>query len=129
MKKEIIEKIWVNFKDEIISAQGLPAWTKILLQINSDALYDQCQINIKGQSYSFSYECKAVSQSYIDFLKEQIELNPRGEDWKHVLQSRLKALSQFLGKELMFMEIQCEENQLYARIDLDSLAIIHWEII
>jgi hypothetical protein len=45
-------------------------------------------------------EVRDITPSYLGFLREQINLEPRGKEWAAVLKARLAALEPYVGKVL-----------------------------
>ena len=74
-------------------------------------------------------EQKTVTESYLDFLKEQISLNARGEEWTAILRRRLNALDPFKGRELIQVSFAKGKNQCFVRVEPTSLNIVHWEVL
>jgi hypothetical protein len=54
----------------------------------------------EGALFRPSLEMKEVTPSYLTFLRRQIELGLRGEEWSRILTTRLNALSPFQNQTL-----------------------------
>jgi hypothetical protein len=67
-----------------------------------------------------------ITTSYLDFLKEQIRLEPRGEEWSRLLQNRLKALEPFQNQDLHIMMLRSGTQS--CTIYMDDFRVFHWEI-
>jgi hypothetical protein len=66
-------------------------------------------------------------QSYMDFLDEQIRLNPRGPEWTKRLARRRAALLPFTGITLLRGKVQVAEKEFSVEIHPRTKAVIHWE--
>ncbi len=73
-------------------------------------------------------EQKAVAPDYLDFLREQIELNARGPEWSDVLRQRLAALEPFVGKQLLVATFYCKPHSATVRINPQTNALVHVEV-
>ena len=73
-------------------------------------------------------EQKAVAPDYLDFLREQIELNARGPEWSEVLRRRLTALEPFVGKQLLVATFHCKPHSATLRINPETKALVHVEV-
>lgn len=74
-----------------------------------------------------SLELQNVSSDYLDFLREQIALNARGEEWTAVLQRRLKALEPLEGQPVLTVVFYRKPESLTLRIDPRLKTIIEYE--
>lgn len=79
------------------------------------------------ESKHASIQEKPVDAGYIDYLKEQIRLSPRGPLWANILQDRVNALTDFIGTPVVFVCITSDSEYLFARIDPRNNNIIHLE--
>jgi hypothetical protein len=66
--------------------------------------------------------------SYLDFLKEQIQLAPRGQAWSKILQRRFDALRHLAGTELISVRVQRGEYLFIAEVRADSFEVVHAEL-
>ena len=74
-----------------------------------------------------SAEFGATDESYLQFLRVQIELKPRGENWNTVLKTRLKILE---ANKSAFFRIGFHSSEYdYCSVWMDGQdRIFHWEI-
>jgi hypothetical protein len=73
------------------------------------------------------FERRILDQSYLDFLSEQIALEPRGPEWTAILTARLTAISRFRDVPTLFGCIQTPTGFCYVRVDPSSQRVIHHE--
>lgn len=66
-------------------------------------------------------------QSYIDFLDEQVRLNPRGSLWTERLKVRREHLLPFRDGLLLRGNVAVGKDRYTIEVDPKSLAVIHWE--
>ena len=74
-----------------------------------------------------SLERMTSNASYLDYLREQIDLAPRGPEWAAILTDRLVALSPYRHKATLLGMIYTEARLYFVRVDPESGAIIHHE--
>ncbi|MBN9689329.1 MAG: hypothetical protein J0M24_03750 [Verrucomicrobia bacterium] len=73
------------------------------------------------------FERCVFDQSYLDFLLEQIDLEPRGPEWTAILTARLTAISRFCGVPTLYGCIHTPTGICYVRVDPSSQSVIHHE--
>ena len=95
---------------------GLPKWAIKLLDSTSDEM-------VHPPRDFVSVESRVVSRSYLDFLNEQIELQPRGPEWNTVLQNRLNALKEWIGESYKVISILHPPNHLSVYL-LETLQLV-----
>lgn len=74
-----------------------------------------------------SLERTTFDASYLDFLREQIDLAPRGPEWAAILTDRLSALSPYCDKPTLRGMISTETGLHFVRVDPESGVVIHHE--
>jgi hypothetical protein len=78
-----------------------------------------------------SAELTDVTPSYLEFLRNQIELEPRRKDWSELLTNRLSVLSSYEIKKLHVLTLlRIHHNHVdgcTVRVDPHSNAVVHWE--
>lgn len=74
-------------------------------------------------------EIKAHSfdQSYIDFLDDQIRLNPRGPEWNQRLQRRRDGLRAFIGRQLLSSSLFVGTDGYTVEVDPEAGTVVYWE--
>ncbi len=71
----------------------------------------------------YSESESSITESYLDFLKLQIELNARGDSWSDILRKRYKVLSSYIGKKYYNLNIGFQKNEdLYETISITILS-------
>ena len=71
---------------------------------------------------------KIVMPDYLDFLREQIELEPRGPEWTKVLKSRLFAMEPFVNKLLITATFYRLPDVATLLINPENGKVVHLEI-
>jgi hypothetical protein len=105
----------------LLKEQASLGWKSVLRLPIVDATSD-------GQHALPTVERKAVAPDYLDFLREQIGLNPRGPEWLALLKNRLAALEPFVGKQLMVATFHSKPHSATLRIRPDTNQVIHAEV-
>ena len=76
----------------------------------------------------FEIEEHTFDASYIEFLDEQISLEPRGEEWTARLKDRKHALSPYANKLLLRASITVQGKDVTLEVDPSVPELIYWEI-
>ncbi|WP_437333118.1 hypothetical protein [Sorangium sp. So ce394] len=107
----------------------LPDWVRECAKIRYDAIGSLPVVDDaeEGELARPGVELRSVSSDYLEFLREQIELNARGEEWTAVLQRRLKALEPFEGQRVLTVMFHRKPKSLTLRIDPRSETILGYE--
>jgi hypothetical protein len=126
----ITADIWRILCDAIASIPECPSWLKEQagLEWQSVSRLPVVDATSDGQHALPTVEQKAVSPDYLDFLREQIDLNPRGAEWLALLKNRLAALEPFVGKQLMVATFHSKPHSATLRIRPDTNRMIHVEV-
>ncbi len=66
-------------------------------------------------------------ESYLDFLNNQIESEPRGPEWSARLKVRKKNLSPYVNRELAHCRFRFGGDDYFIYVDPLSGKVIHWE--
>ncbi len=74
-----------------------------------------------------SIEPTHFDESYLAFLVEQIELEPRGPEWTARLRTRLENLSPYVNRELTHCRLQYGHDDYTIYVEPLSGKVIHWE--
>lgn len=72
-------------------------------------------------------ELQTIDQSYLDFLREQIALEPRGPEWTALLAKRFTALAPYRDIPLLFGIINTPTGYAFVRVNPDTKRIIYHE--
>lgn len=66
-------------------------------------------------------------ESYIEFLDEQIRLNPRGPEWTEILRRRREGLRAFCYVPLLSGHIRVGRFDTWVKVDPKRRAVVFWE--
>ena len=66
--------------------------------------------------------------TYIDFLDEQIGLEPRGAEWTELLRIRRERLSRYVDVPLLNAKMRVNEIEYSFKISPNSQRVVYWEI-
>lgn len=133
------ESCWQHIREKICSVAGLPAWTQPVLACSYNDLVGGYEVllhskqilnsRIQPDDITLYLGYLTIQQDYLDWLKEQIELAPRGPEWNRVLEARLKAYEPYTGIEIIRVYIGRESESVVLWISKDrSRAAIHYEV-
>ena len=96
--------------------------------IQAVQMADSLPLPVREQAESVqSCERRVFDQSYLDFLREQIALEPRGPEWTAILMRRLSALTPFCGAPTLSATIPTMAGDFCIRVDAQSRQVIHYE--
>jgi hypothetical protein len=123
-------EIWKTLVKAIEEIPNCPSWLQQQAQLSWDAMSRLPALDgtIDGQDGAPVVEQKAMTADYLDFLREQIELNARGSEWSTVLKNRLTALQPFVGKKLIVGSFYCKPHSATVRINPESNAVVLVEV-
>lgn len=93
----------------ITSSQSgtVPSWIR---NLSSD-------VDELSKQQKFRSEEKVVDPSYLQFLDQQIALEPRGPEWTEVLKKRRVSLSPYVGKAVITVSVVENDRMATIRID------------
>lgn len=74
-----------------------------------------------------SFERHILHSSYLDFLREQIALEPRGPEWTKILHTRLASLAPFCGFPLLTGIIYTPSGHCLVDVDPITRRVIRHE--
>jgi len=72
-------------------------------------------------------EESCFDESYIEFLDEQIRLNPRGPEWTEILRRRREALLSFCNVQLVSGHIRTGLFDTWIQVDPKEKKVVFWE--
>jgi len=75
-----------------------------------------------------SVEFRTTAPSYLDFLRNQIALKPRGETWNRVLERRWTAVKDFTETPIYCIRFHSNERNSCSVWLTETGHFIHWEI-
>ena len=82
----------------------------------------------KGQDTIPTINEKIVMPDYLDFLRDQIKLEPRGPEWTKILKKRLLALEPFVNKSIITASFHRMPYAATLKINPESGEVIHIEV-
>jgi hypothetical protein len=106
--KNTPEEVWRFITHDASVATLLPSWVLSLKDSTASELIERQELNI---------EAKEVSASYLQFLNEQISLEPRGPEWTQILTKRLNSLAPFEGKRIIIALISKPDSSVIVKVD------------
>lgn len=106
-----------------VPAGTLPEWVEELLAQDLSAVQD-----CAGDERFFSIYLEGVSESYIDFLREQIALDARDQEWLALLERRLRCLEPLVGQRSLKLSIGEPSVLVVAWFRLPEYGLVHWEV-
>jgi hypothetical protein len=126
----ITAEIWKVLSTEIASTRTCPSWLKKQGRLDWESLskLPVVEATSAGQDALPTIEITVVTADYLDFLREQVRLNPRGPEWLALIKSRLSALEPFVDKQLMVATFYCKPHVAIFRIRPDVEDVIHVEM-
>jgi hypothetical protein len=126
----ITPEMWNIIVNVIASMQSCPSWLKAQACLTWETASQLPIVDAAsdGQNAIPIVEKKIVTQDYLDFLREQIALNPRGPEWLVTLKNRLAALEPFVSEELIVVAFHCKPHSAILRILPKNGNLVHIEV-
>lgn len=123
------ERTWHLLISVIKSLQNAPQWLRDFAAVSYKQVTSLPQLGSEsiGGFAAPSVIEKSVTSSYLDFLREQIQLNARGVDWTRILQERLNALLPFVGKKVITGNLYCKPKSATLYINSENGKLLHIE--
>lgn len=111
-------KLWNASVAAIQSIDRAPDWLKEQARLSFEEAMRLSALDVAadGSNARPSIDERLVKSDYLDFLREQIKLEPRGPEWGAILKARLAALEPFVDKSLI-------RAMFYRKPDLITLQI------
>jgi len=125
----ISHEIWEMLSSAIATLKTSPTWLKDQANLSWEAMSQLPVVDdtTVGQHAMPIIEQKTVTLEYLDFLREQIRLNARGDEWSAILQNRLNLLEPFEGKLLIVATFFSKPHSATLRVCPDSKVVIYTE--
>ena len=127
----LLREVWHLLQNDAELMRVLPPRLKQYLQTPFENLLE-LKAPQQAEDYSEttqpSIEEKTVTKGYLDFLKKQIDLNPRGDEWKALLQKRHILLENYLGKKIITVRLNAGSTTATIRVNPYPRSILDWEI-
>lgn len=111
--------------NEVAPAQSLPGSLVAMLERDLTTLR---QADANGDDSSLVCELTPVTEDYLDFLRQQIALNARGEGWTAILSDRLNRLVPYAGRSLLRVTLRSPDGLLTVRLRPADFGVVHWEL-
>jgi len=106
---EMTPSLWALMQTLIGTSLEVPAWIRTLLSY-------PLQSAIGSKEFHIHVDRKVVSESYLAFLDQQIELCARGPEWNQVLIARVNVLRPYVGKEVVHIAFEHGGNRYMIRL-------------
>jgi hypothetical protein len=96
-------EIWNAVVLAIRSLNNPPSWLQKIASLGHAEIscLPKLDNTAEGHIAAPSISEVTVKEDYLEFLREQIRLEPRGPEWTAVLRTRLNALQPFVGKQVL----------------------------
>jgi hypothetical protein len=120
---------WGMLSEALMAIPNCPFWLKEQAKMSYEELSKLSIVDATtaGKAARPTLEIKTVTGEYLNFLREQIRLNPRGPEWLDLMKSRLAALEVFLGKELLVATFYSKPHCATLRVRTDTNVVVQVE--
>jgi hypothetical protein len=125
MKKEL----WKIITTAIRQSDNSPRWLK---EIGDMAYPNVVALPNLGNETPVGYARpyvtnKLVKADYLDFLREQIRLEPRGPEWSEILRVKLSVLQPFVGRQVLMADFYYQTHRAVLYINPETGQLFHAE--
>jgi len=123
------DAIWKTVSMAIATLGNSPIWLAELAGLRHEEVARLPRLDnaVKGQTALPVIEEKIVTMDYLNFLREQIQLNARGQEWTRLLQQRLNALQPFIGKMIITAHFYQKPHSATLRINPETGELLNAE--
>jgi hypothetical protein len=123
-------ELWNIAIAAIQSLDDAPPWLRnqAWLSFEAAANLPVLDFTVDGDDARPNIEEKVLKADYLDFLREQIELETRGPEWNKILKTRLAALSPFIDKKIITAMFHKKPGIVMLQVDPDTKKVIRFEI-
>lgn len=120
---------WKTLAAAVKSLKNPPAWLeKVSLLSHAEISYlPKLDNTRKGYAAAPSVREIILKEDYLDFLRQQIQLNTRGPEWTAVLQDRLNALQPFVSKRVLIADFYLKPSSATLYINPETRELFHME--
>jgi len=123
------ENLWHILSASIKSLNAAPSWLREFGNMTYEQVLHLPPLGdeTKGSFAAPSVTEKPVASDFLDFLREQIRLNARGQEWTKVLKDRLEALLPFVGKNVITASLYQKPKSVTLYVNPDTGELFHFE--
>lgn len=126
MKFDISEEGWNRARLALLAVPSLSDWVVHLLSMSWNDV--PRALDIPEVHDGVLVESTMITESYLRFLDEQIQLNARGDEWSSVLRTRYAAMEPYVERVLLEVAISCPKGFFLAFLNPETFGLVHWEI-
>ena len=127
MSNVLTPELWDDIRTREELVREAPDWARAFLAMSFEEAMS-LPFDIKARITSRPVaEYAVMDSSYLEFLRQQININARGDAWSDILRKRLAALQDHAGKELLWVDIYDHWNRLRIELLGSTLEILYWE--
>jgi len=126
------EHHWKNISDCLRCDSSVPDWARHYFSLSFYELLElqrnlqEAKLPSSGQNL-LSWDIKIISQDFLEFLRTQIELEPRGPDWTATLRKRLISLKPFVDQALFRITFGQGVHRFIIRYDPETGLLVSRE--
>lgn len=122
--------LWNVSVTAIQSTSSLPLWLQKQAKLPYADIMQLPELDVAGNGSDAlpSVEEELFKADYLEFLREQIKLEPRGPEWGAILRRRLTALEPFANKKLITAIFFRKPDSVSLKINPKNGEVIHMEI-
>lgn len=124
------DKTWRTLGTAIRGLENLPKWLRNL----ADMPYEHVSglpkrgSEASGEAARPHVTEEPMEKDYLDFLREQIRLEPRGPEWTKVLTRRLDALQPYVGRKVILADLYHDPHRAALYVNPEGGQVILAEI-
>lgn len=121
-------ELWDRIRTNEQLLSQAPEWVQVVLCLSFDDI-SQLPENIRNEPLTRPFANRwPLDESYLNFLREQIDLNAQGKEWSALLEKRLNARKNYVGYEMLYFDIYQIGKHFSLTMLYPSLDIVDWEI-
>jgi len=123
-------ELWALLASAIRSSPHAPDWLKAQSRLTYEEVIQlqPFENSLEGRAALPTVQEATVRLDYLEFLREQIRLGARGQEWTALIQLRLAALAPLVGQTVTTATFHLEPNVAVLRLKSGTDEIVFLEV-
>ena len=126
---KLTPEIWATLGQILEGNSSVPSWINQQLRLPFQEVirFPAFEAVPEGCDACPTIEEKVLEKDYLDFLRQQVNVDARGPEWLNLLNSRILALEPFVGKDLITVRLHKKPQIVTVRIAAETMGLVYLE--